>query len=397
MKGRFNVRYRSVWSAWLTIGLITTGWFGCENPDDPTHLVGGDSLSNNSPNLPGTQPPVNQARDLWKILEPELVDACIGCHDFAGLANTPFLAGPDRYQRFVSWPGIIASNPENSLLLSYALIGKGHSGTNLDSSELKDTVLPKVKAWLAEEAKNFTAPPAEVGPHIDPFVPIMGFNAVYLDPLGPEFKGAAITFRAELLDKTVISFSNIEVQPTGTSGLHIVHPLFIVHPLAKPAVPDPTDSFSNFDQTFEAGKGGPLGPGTLVLVNWSTDAKLSFAFEKIEKLAPPPVLMGGCKDVPSFEQYASAAFLKCLDCHDGTDDKAQAAVDMSALGIDNALACGQIRNRVNPLDPPSSQVFVTTDPSPNGSAAHPYKFDGKLGNFEMFKNAVSVWIAAENK
>jgi len=66
---------------------------------------------------------------------------------------------------------------------------------------------------------------------------------------------------------------------------------------------------------------------------------------------------------------------------------------MSALNTDSAKACAQIKNRVNPDDPTASQLFVTTDPG--GNAAHPFKFGGNAGNFNTFRDSVSIWVAAE--
>ena len=66
---------------------------------------------------------------------------------------------------------------------------------------------------------------------------------------------------------------------------------------------------------------------------------------------------------------------------------------MSALGTDSSTACSQIKNRINTTDPPSSQIFVTTDPQ--GNAAHPFKFGGDAGQFGTFRDQVSIWINAE--
>jgi hypothetical protein len=66
---------------------------------------------------------------------------------------------------------------------------------------------------------------------------------------------------------------------------------------------------------------------------------------------------------------------------------------MTALSSDTTKACAQIKNRVNPLDPASSQLFITTDPG--GNAAHPFKFGGNAGAFNTFRDSVSIWVTAE--
>ncbi len=368
---------------------MVAGALSACNTDDPTRLlnggVGGDAGS-------GGAPVVKTAREHWDALEPELLDACSKCHQIGGSANTPFLIGPDWYRSFVSWPGIVTKDTAQSILLTYSMNAKGHSGKNLDAPDLQNTLLPRVKEWLAAEASNFTEAPPNAGTSIDPIVPIMGFNAVYLDGLGPLFKGVALTFRAGLVG-TSLELSEIELHPTLDMGIHVVHPLFIVHPLGKPAEPDLVDSFSNLDQTFEAGKSGPLGPGTVFLLNWSTDAKMSFAFEKIEAINPMGIPISGCKDVPAFQANAAGPLATCFACHDGTEEQAQAAMDLTSLLNDPALACGQVRNRINPADPLKSQIFVNSDPS--GNAAHPFKFDGNVAAFGAFQANVATWVAAE--
>jgi len=120
----------------------------------------------------------------------------------------------------------------------------------------------------------------------------------------------------------------------------------------------------------------------------------------IEKLDPGTVDAGddggttGCKDLNSFKTNAEPLFSqRCSGCHGGANGGATGAVDMTNLNKDSAAACEQIRFRVNPQNPGASQIFVTTDPG--GNAAHPFKFNQNQGNFNSFKDAVSIWITAE--
>jgi hypothetical protein len=345
--------------------------------------------------------PSSEGEELFHDLEADLFTVCGACHDAGGLADTPFLAGPDRYQSMVSWPGLVKKNPAESLLLTYSIIGGGHSGVNLNGMGVDPTLKPRVELWLAEEANAIAEPPPEVGPAIEPFSPIMGFNAVYLGQLGADFEGMAVTFNAEEVTSKTLELRNIEVHTTSKLGVHLVHPLFVVFPNSVDADPDPVDSFSNVDDTFVAGTSGTLGPGTVLLTNWAEKAKLTIAFEKIEKVDTAmadagDAGMGGCLDVESFKTNAEPQLsARCLGCHGGSNGQATGAVDMTQLGKDSAKACEQIRFRVNPLNPGASQIFVTTDPG--GNAAHPYKFNQNQGNFNTFKDAVSIWIAAEKQ
>ncbi len=384
----------------LALGVATAAG-ACTSPPntiDPGTGGGGGDGGNGGGG--GAAP--NQGKALFGALEDELYMACGSCHDAGGISDTPFLAGPDRYQTISSWPGVLVKNPAQSKLETYPVAGPQHPYKKLDSDEYKDTLFPKIKAWLDEEAKNIVTTSApDAGKYIDPLAPIIGFNAVYLDALGDEYTGMALTFNATLLDEHALQLDDLEVHPTAALGVHLVHPLFSVFPVGKANDPDPVDSFSNVDQYFDAGQQGTLGPGTLILTNWQKGAKLGVAFQKIEPFSTMMMdggteggTTGGCKDVDSFSANAEPLLQQnCASCHGGANAQAKGAVDMSGLGSDPAGACSQVKNRVSPLDPASSQLFVTTDPG--GNAAHPFKFGGSAAKFDAFKGSVSQWISAE--
>jgi hypothetical protein len=367
----------------------------------PTSLNGTGASGAGGASGSGAAP--NQGKQLFDMLEPTLYASCGPmCHEAGGIADAPFLAGPDRYQSITSWPGIIVKDATQSKLETYPVSGPQHPYKKLDQPPLDTTLFPQVKAWLAAEAAGIdTMGQPDAGtPFVQPFVPIMGFNAVYLTPFGMQFTGMAITFNADTVGGA-LELSDIEVHPTSAAGLHIVHPLFAVNPVGKPADPDPVDSFSNVDQVFPAGQSMPLSPGTLILTNWVSGAKLSLAFEKVEIVVPSAADAGpeggtsGCKSMATFTSDAKQPLMdNCVMCHGGANAAAQGAIDMSKLGSDPAAACAQVRNRVSPANPPASQIFITTDPA--GNAAHPYKFGGSNTKFGAFKTSLSMWIQAEN-
>ncbi|MCC6555304.1 MAG: hypothetical protein IT372_20275 [Polyangiaceae bacterium] len=341
----------------------------------------------------GTPPPPPTGAELFAAMEPDLVAACGSCHDAGGFADTPFLAGPDRYGSVVSWPGIVVKDWERSTFLTHAVAGGGHGGTNLDSEGLADTLLPDVREWLEVEAADLPDIP-DGPPTIPPFAPINGFNAVYLDELGPDFEGIAITFSAKTPTPDRLELTSIEVHPTKTKGVRMVHPVLSV--FAKGAAagePDPADTFAGLDASYAPGAAGPLGPGAATLTTWSDGARLAVVFDVLE----PYGGQGGaqtCSNVAGFTANAQALFQgSCATCHAGGNAQAAAAVDMSALATDPAAACAQIRSRVSPADPPSSQIFINTDPG--GNAAHPFKFNGDAAAFDAFRDGASVWIATE--
>jgi hypothetical protein len=397
------------WSLWLVaagafaLGAATAAGACTPAPDTIDLGTGGSGGGTGSGGAGGGGgATANHGKELFAALEPELYKACGGCHDAGGIADTPFLAGPDVYATIVSWPGLVVKDPTDSKLLTYPVAGPQHTYKKLDSDAYKDTLLPAIKAWLTEEGKNIvTTMNDDAGKYIEPFAPIIGFNAVYLNALGDQYTGMALTFNAVQLDAHVLELDDLEVHPTAALGVHLVHPLFSVFPVGKMSDPDPVDSLSNVDQSFDSGQAGALGPGTLILTNWQAGGKIGVAFQSIEPFTTMTGdggadggPMGGCKDVTEFSNSA-AALLKsnCQGCHGGNNGQAKGAVDMSQLDSDPAAACSQIKNRVDPAAPGQSQLFITTDPG--GNAAHPYKFGGDNGKFDAFKQSVSTWISAE--
>ena len=223
---------------------------------------------------------------------------------------------------------------------------------------------------------------------------------MYLDPLGDDFVGMAVTFQAEALTDTSLALSNIEVHPTSSLGVSLSHPLFTVYPEGSvEGQPDPVDSFSNVSVAAEAGTSIPLGPGSAILTHWQEGGKLSINFAEIDLLelsgqggADPDG--GACGDIDAFVDNASPSFsANCAGCHGGGNQAATNAVDMTMLANDPAAACEQIANRINRDDPPASQIFIVTDPA--GNASHPFKFGGDPNAHDNFVSAVTVWITAQ--
>lgn len=363
---------------------------------------GGGSAANGATTGVGgglTQDP----KALFTALQPDLVAACGDCHKAGGLADTPFLAEPDVYASITSWPGIVMKDPTQSVLLTYPRAGGKHSGTSLDDPKYSGTLLPKLTEWLTAEAAVIGKPIDASKPTIPPAAPIMGFNAIYLSKLDPKLDGVAITFNATTLAPTTLQLSDVQVHTTTKTGVHLVHPLFVVYPKGKDADPDPVDNFAGIDTSVDTQSSVPLGQGLVILDNWVADAKLSIVFETAEPYSTGGTGGaggatgggGGCKDLTDFNAAAAPQFQsRCFGCHGGGNGAATAAVDMSALSSNPAAACAQIKNRINPASPASSQLFVTTDPG--GNAAHPFKFGGSATQFGAFKTALNPWIVGEN-
>jgi len=337
----------------------------------------------------------NRGEAMFRAIQPEVVKACGSCHDVEGSAELPFLGNPvtndpDPYVAITGWEGVIVRDPDNSLLITFPRYGQHSAGPT-------DPVLEKkLLEWLAEEAKDIDDK-TDDKPTIPPFTPVVpGLNVIYLDPLGPDFEGMAVIFKAEELTPTSLSLVELEVHTTAQRGLRFEHPLFTVYPKDDDeGEPDPIDSFSNVVQKIDAGQAAPLGPGATILINWQEGGRLSLNFEEIATIDPPAEEdTGPCVALDSFEQNARGPLLQnCVTCHGGDNPTANNAVDMSELETNPATACGQIRLRIDPENPDASQLFITTDP--NGSTAHRFKFEGDINAFNAFRSAVSIWIQAE--
>lgn len=340
----------------------------------------------------------DRAEELFRVIEPDLLLNCgaAACH--GGDSDVNFLAGDDPYKTIQSWRGIVVKDWHSSKILVHPTASGGHAGTNIDSPNLVDTLKPGIEAWLEEEAKTIVGPDpdggAPLGPGIEPVTPVIGFNALYLGSIDPDFEGMAITFTADELTPNLLQLSDVQIHASSAMGVHVVHPLFVVYPKGLEADPDTVDSCSNVDQSIDVGQTAILGPGTVVLSNWKPEARLGVVFEKIEKYQAGGVVDDGCKDVAAFTANAQGPLQNnCFNCHGGGNGAATGAVSMEDLQNDPAKACAQVMNRVNIENANGSQIFVVTEPG--SGANHPYKFNGNAGNYNNFKTAVSVWITAE--
>ena len=166
----------------VALGMSSTG---CDSGGTPSLTSTSTSSGSGGDGSRGAF--VDNGKDLWAGIEADMVASCGTCHEAGGIADTPFLALPDRYESMLAWPGIVVTNPDESLLLTYAITGAGHSGTNLDTAA--NDLQARVREWLEAEASAIGDPVDTTKPHLDPVTPIMGFNALYLNPLGTELEG----------------------------------------------------------------------------------------------------------------------------------------------------------------------------------------------------------------
>ncbi|MDI1475589.1 cytochrome c [Polyangium sp. y55x31] len=399
---------RSILALLLSLGVVVTiaGMSGCsssnsEGSSEGTGATGGGGGAGGGG---GGGPSGPSAYELFLKIEPDLVANCNICHKKGGSAPAPFLAGmtpEERYQTITFWPGIVVKAPEQSILLTHPE-SANHGGG--EAPRIPEGVKPGVLEWLTAEAAGLPEGNGDIGPSVRPFRPLPGgaLNTVYLDALGEEFQYMSIAFFAEALggtsdEPTMLRLTNITVHPVVDKPLHIMHPVFTVYVPGQPGDPDPVDSFSNLDQTFTLGGDNTLGTGEVVLTNWQKGAYLGIAFELIEVYGGNAGPGTGCANLTLFQQEVVPVMQTCMmKCHGGANPQAKGTMDLSEL---NAMmptaACQEVRARIKPGDPATSQILQVTDPVQ--PIVHMYKFDGDLNAYNAFKTKVEPWIMAEQQ
>lgn len=331
---------------------------------------------------------------MFAALLPELKGACGACHAENAPAGYPiFLAAPE-YDTVKAYPGLVIKNWEGSLFLQYAVSGTSHTGTALNQGELAGSLYPQMQEWLEAEAARLPDPTPGVK-RVGPFaVNTLGFNSFYFSGLGDEFKDIALTFNAGIDPTSMqLTLTNMQINPSKTTGVHLVHPVFQVFPAGSDTgEDDPLDTFATFDATYQPNETGPFTTDPFALSNWEAGATVGIVFDVFEVIDG----MGGgaCGDVASFMANAQGPLsTNCAAaCHGGGNATAQGAMDLGAIDTDPEGTCAIVRNRINLADPPMSQIFVNSDP--NGGANHMFKFD-TADNFTAFRDQVILWVQAE--
>ncbi|MSP61517.1 MAG: hypothetical protein EXR72_14495 [Myxococcales bacterium] len=319
-------------------------------------------------------------------VKPLLNQRCAPCHGKEGGLGPAFLK-PNTYDSVVAWPKLITRDPTHSLLVT-----KGaHSG----ASWFAPGELLILLDWLSVEAAALpkSIPQSVTTP---PLTPMPGANSIPLGALGKDFLGAEITFDVTFIG-TTLKLSDINVRATGATGLHVVHPLFFV--LAKGVKkPDPVDSFENVDLTVPNAKSLLMGPGVLFLHDVFGLDQIALAFSTFTVAGGGAMQMGGCKSVVDFTMSVQPTLaMRCVLCHGGTNDTATNALDMRKVADlsmgGQATACAQVKNRIDPMTPAMSQIFLITAPMAPGN--HLFKFPDQK-TYDAFVQSATLWITKEN-
>jgi hypothetical protein len=193
---------------------------------------------------------------------------CAGCHatrpaiDFlapgtvAGAYATVFAFQP---------PLVDLASPESSLLLT---MGK-HTGPALSPAESA-----AVLAWL--EAERTERMPASA--QAITFGPLsVSLGAVTVVDLG---HGAVLRFVPSAAADG-LAVRRVELA-AGTTGLHVVHPLFATHPPLVPPRIDASDAFGDVDLVLAAGQGVSLGGGSAAFPDFDPADPITIHFRTLE-------------------------------------------------------------------------------------------------------------------
>ena len=349
-------------------------------------LTGGDGGDNGNGGNGGN---VDMAPDVvgqfYAQVEPIITPACGGCHGMTGTTAPAFMvAQPDLLKNLLSYPGIIGSSPEKSRLYMKGL----HEGPAFTPDQ-KTTI----GAWITFfNANRSLGDGGDAAPSISPFTPSMtAMNSVDLAALDATLSGVKVTFSAKMVG-TSIELTNIKVTTPATTGVHVVHPIFVIWDQNLTPTPDPVDSFSNLDETVFSGTSSPLGPGTLLMPNFKAGELISVAFTLAEAKMPTAGDGGtvtGCKNLTMFVNNVKPLLASngCSgSCHVGATPTAGLKWDTTP---DSAL-CAVALTEINTTTPAQSQLLLQPDPAQAGNG-HPVK----VNPFTTFQTTVTNWINAE--
>ena len=414
---RFSAAPRMMLLGAGILALVSSAASGCLQASDPPRAeaeegVGGSggeggatsSTSTGMGGSGGTPSTPEDARSLYSVVDPLLVSGCGTCH--MGQIDDNFIEAQDedgRYQKLKEWRSFITPNAADSILLTYPMANGSHPGqdnqhpgTSIDDTAgLRDALT----AWLEAEASlivETVANPLGVG--TDPFTPIMGLNAIYLDELAPGITGTTLTFWAEPKDFGLI-LRDVKVYTPYTTGVTITQPRIVIYPLGVEAESAMlNDDFNNLKQDVPADTANPLGAGMVFLTEYEPGAKLAFHFVDLKPYNESVANDNPCLALNTFKAEAVPQFqANCMNCHGNQGSNANLAMNLVGIGsADDAVVgaiCANMLTRVDLATPANSLIFQRTDPG--GNSTHQFQFGNNATNFNNFRSEVTLWINAE--
>ncbi len=324
----------------------------------------------------------------FRALEADLVKTCGGtggaCHVDGALKDAPrWLAPPDAYASAKAYRGVLPA--DNDLEHSILLTQIEHTGPALVNSP---PLFARVREWIAAELDAAPVPETAA------FAIAPGFNTVDLSPVLAGLDGARLVFNASM-GAGGLTVAEMRITGPLAHGLRIERPYFVRVPEKGPVVVDPSNGFPG-ELAVMPGETKDFYSGLLLVPTWMASDRMAIAFTQIHLENPLDAgVVGACKSVTSFVASAVPAFkldlgggATCLGCHGGGDDVATNAMDLSAVGTDDARACAQARNYVSLTNKPNSQLIQT--PMGKANPVHPI-----TNAPQAFADGVLGWITNE--
>ncbi len=358
------------------------------DPLNPGNNAGGDAgnggWNNNASYNADGAPQAPLAQQLFQSLQPQLDQKCGGaCHQQGTTLGAPkWLAGPDEYKTITTYPGIVTTDVFSSKLLNRP---DNHPASCLIDPG-NEALLAQVTTWLTAEAAAIAAIPL---PSTDPVDPSTG--SADLSNAATGITGAKITFTATPMGG-LMKFENVMLVAPGSTGVHIVSPIFTMVPSSGPEV-DNTD-YSTTDLTVGAAGSSQITP-VFYFSSWVTGSKIKIQFTKIEA-ATVSAGDGGtssttCKDLNTFTNSAAPTLKSsCGGCHGGGNGNATSSMDLTALSTnDYATACTQARTQVNLANLTQSNILL----APLQQVNHPVKVFSSTGSTGY--QAILTWVNKE--
>ena len=363
----------------FTLIVLTATATGCLG----SALNGGDGGSGGSGGAAAFDMAPDVVGQFYANVEPIITPACAGCHGVAGTTAPAFMiAQPDMLKNILAYPGIIGSTPQKSRLYMKGL----HEGPAFTPDQLQ-----AVGDWITfYNATVGTGDGGDAKPTIAPFTPSMtAANTIDLAPLDATLSGVKVEFSAQMVG-TSIELTNLKITAPAATGVHIVHPVFVIWDQNLNPIPDPIDSFSGLDETVYSGTSAPIGPGTLLMPNFAAGDLISVAFSTAEKAtgSADGGTVSGCKALSMFVSNVKpllSANTCSTNCHVGANPTAGLKFDATP----DATLCANALTEINTTTPAMSQLLLQPDPAQ--SNGHPQK----VNPFTNFQTAVTNWINAE--
>lgn len=356
----------------------------------------------------GTGTALKLAEKLFRDLQSDLVKTCGGASCHEGSTTAPlWLKPPDPYASVKTYDSQVSGDKKFIVpdTLTSRLFTKGnHAGPAMPTPDGTGNLGDKVKKWLDIEAAALVATKL---PATAPVAVVAGPNTIDISTAGTGIAGAKITFNASV--GTFLSLTNVQLVGGTTSGVHIVHPIFVQVPADPKATPleDPADNGSNVDDTAGAGKSIAVGPGTFILTgfSWQATDKLQIEFAKVEAGTVTDTDGGGavgCKNVNGFKAIAgvfmggqvngAALTPNCTaGCHK-TGGGGDGALDLNALVLgtpDYTAACNQALTKVTLANKAQSPLIL----HPTGQMGN--HGGGTVSDVAGYTTQINTWLAGE--